>query len=232
MKIAICDDDKYYVNEIQKNIHEILSEHKIKADFSVFSDSYELFNSNAHYDIVFLDIEMTPFTGIEVAERLKKINPYIVTFIITSYDKYLDEAMDLNVFRYIKKPLDIRRLRNGVNKALDSIDSNILSVFMKNHKSATNILINDIVYIETVGRTTKIVTINEEYISDKKITFWKEKLIASFFFQVHKSFIINMKHISDYKRDTVVLFEKYNIPISYRKQAEFRSYFLNYFGGR
>lgn len=232
MKIAICDDDKYYVNEIQKNIHEILSEHKIKADFSVFSDSYELFNSNAHYDIAFLDIEMTPFTGIEVAERLKKINPYIVTFIITSYDKYLDEAMDLNVFRYIKKPLDIRRLRNGVNKALDSIDSNILSVFMKTHKSATNILINDIVYIETVGRTTKIVTINEEYISDKKITFWKEKLIASFFFQVHKSFIINMKHISDYRRDTVVLSEKYNIPISYRKQAEFRSYFLNYFGGR
>lgn len=232
MKIAICDDDKYYVDEIQKNIYEILSENKIKADFSVFSDSYELFNSDTHYDMAFLDIEMSPFTGIQVAEKLKKINPYIVTFIITSYDKYLDDAMDLNVFRYIKKPLDIRRLRNGVNKALDSIDSNIISVFMKSHKSATNILINDIVYIEIVGRTTKVVTINGEYISDKKITFWKEKLIASFFFQVHKSFIINMKHISDYRRDTVVLSEKYNIPISYRKQAEFRSYFLNYFGGR
>lgn len=232
MKIAICDDDKYYVDEIQKNIYEILSEHKIKSDFSVFSDSYELFNCDTHYDMAFLDIEMTPFTGIQVAERLKKINPYIITFIITSFDKYLDDAMDLNVFRYIKKPLDIRRLRNGVNKALDSIDSNILSVFMKSEKGATNILINDIVYIEIVGRTTKVVTINEEYISDKKITFWKEKLIASFFFQVHKSFIINMKHISDYRRDTVVLSEKYNIPISYRKQAEFRSYFLNYFGGR
>ena len=41
-----------------------------------------------------------------------------------------------------------------------------------------------------------------------------------------------MKHITDYKRDTITLLGRYNIPISYRKQAGFRGYFLTYFGGR
>lgn len=232
MRIIICDDDKAYAEEIEKNVKEMLYEQKIKAEFNVFYDSSTLYNLDAYYDIAFLDIQMKPYTGIEIAEKLKETNPYIIIFIITSYDKYLDDAMDLNVFRYIKKPLDIRRLRNGLSKALNLIDSNVITFFVKNGKHSSSVLSNDIVYIETIGRSTKVVTVKEEYISDNKINFWREKLVASFFYQVHKSFIINMKHITDYKRDTVILSEKYTIPVSYRKQADFRSFFLSYFGGR
>lgn len=232
MRIIICDDDKAYAEEIEKNVKEMLYEQKIKAEFNVFYDSSTLCSLDTYYDIAFLDIQMKPYTGIEIAEKLKVTNPYIIIFIITSYDKYLDDAMDLNVFRYIKKPLDIRRLRNGLSKALNLIDSNVITFFIKNGKHSSSVLSNDIVYIETIGRSTKVVTVNEEYISDNKINFWREKLVASFFYQVHKSFIINMKHITDYKRDTVILSEKYTIPVSYRKQADFRGFFLNYFGGR
>ena len=62
--------------------------------------------------MAFLDVEMETYSGIEVAQKLKAKNPYIVIFIVTSYDKYLDDAMDLNVFRYIKKPLDKKRLKS------------------------------------------------------------------------------------------------------------------------
>ncbi len=232
MKIIICDDDKTNLKEIERNVSGFLSEMNIKAEIVSFCDSEKIFMSDCYYDIAFLDIEMKKLNGIEVSERLKKTNPYIIIFIITSYYKYLDDAMDLNVFRYIKKPLDVRRLKSGISKALDSIDSNVISVFVKNTNTLTNVLINDIIFIEIFGTTTRIVTTKGEYVSDKKISYWKEKLIASFFYQVHKSFIINMKHITDYKRDTVTLSGEYNIPVSYRKQAEFRRYFLTYFGGR
>lgn len=232
MKIAICDDERKYVNEIESNVKAILGERKITAEFDLYCDSIEVYNCNKCYDVAFLDIEMTPHTGIEVAKKLKEINPYIIIFIVTSYDKYLDDAMDLNVFRYIKKPLDERRLKRGVIKALESIDNNFISFFLKSGSISKSVLSNDIVYIETAGRTTRVVTVREEYISENKMDFWKKKLVASFFFPVHKSFIINMKHITDYKRDTVILSGKYSVPIAYRKQAEFRSYFLSYFGGR
>lgn len=232
MKVAICDDDKNYVCEIEKGVKTILGEQNINADYDLYYSSTDIYNCGKFYDIAFLDIEMQPYTGIEVAKKLKQTNPYIIIFIITSYDKYLDDAMDLNVFRYIKKPIDIRRLKRGIIKALESIDSNIITFFLKDGEASTSILSDDIVYIETAGRTTRVVTVKAEYSSENKMDFWKQKLIASFFYKVHKSFIINMKHITNYKRDTVTLLGKHSIPIAYRKQAEFRSYFLKYFGGR
>lgn len=232
LKIAICDDDRTYVDEIKRVINTLLYNEITDFEIDTYYNSQEIYSSTTKYDIAFLDIEMQPYTGIEVAEKLKNINPYIIIFIITSYDKYLDEAMDLNVFRYIKKPLDIRRLKNGIYKALESIDTNTISFFLKQGSTSKSIYSNDIQYIETVGRHTKVVTVKGEFISENKMDFWKEKLVPSFFYQVHKSFIINMKHITDYKRDLVILSDKYNIPISYRKRSEFKSYFLSYFGGR
>lgn len=232
MKIAICDDEKKYTDEIEKNVKAILAEQNITAEYDVFSDSKEIYNCNNFYDVAFLDIEMEPYSGIDIAKKLKTVNPYIIIFIITSYDSYLDDAMDLNVFRYIKKPLDCKRLRKGIVKALDNIDSQNITFILKDGEKTKTVLSDDIVYIETAGRTTKVVTVDNEFISDSKINFWKSKLIASFFYNVHKSFIINMKHISDYKRDTVTLMGKYNIPVSYRRQAEFRGFFFKYFGGR
>lgn len=232
LKIAICDDDRTYVDEIKRVINTLLYNEITDFEIDTYYNSQEIYSSTTKYDIAFLDVEMQPYTGIEIAEKLKSINPYIIMFIITSYDKYLDEAMDLNVFRYIKKPLDTRRLKNGLYKALESIDTNTISFFLKQGSTSKSIHSNDIQYIETVGRHTKVVTVKGEFISENKMDFWKEKLVPSFFYQVHKSFIINMKHITDYKRDLLILSDKYNIPISYRKRSEFKSYFLSYFGGR
>lgn len=232
MKIAICDDEKKYVKETETKIKNILVEQNINAEFDLYNSSSAIYNCKKFYDIAFLDIEMKPYSGIKIAEKLKEINPYIVIFIITSYDEYLDDAMDLNVFRYIKKPLDERRLKTGVCKALEMIDNNVITFFLKSGNKSVSVISDDIIFVETVGRTTRIVTVKGEFVSENKMTFWKEKLSASFFFPVHKSFIINMKHLTGYKRDTVTLSETYSIPVAYRKQAEFRSYFFNFVGGR
>ena len=140
--------------------------------------------------------------------------------------------MDLNVFRYLQKPLDARRLKSGLEKALNIIDNREITFTVKHENKAITLTSNDIVYIEITGRTTKAVTCNGEYISDNNINFWQEKLIASFFYRIHKSFIINIKYITSYQRDSVVLMQKYKIPISYRNQADFKNFFFNYIGER
>ena len=232
MKIAICDDEVKYVEETEIKVKNILAEQNINAEIDLYNSSTAIYNCGKFYDVAFLDIEMEPYSGIKVAEKLKATNPYIVIFIVTSYDEYLDDAMDLNVFRYIKKPLDERRLKTGVCKALEMIDNNVITFFLKSGNKSVSVISDDIIFVETVGRTTRIVTVKGEFVSENKMTFWKEKLSASFFFPVHKSFIINMKHLTGYKRDTVTLSETYSIPVAYRKQAEFRSYFFNFVGGR
>ncbi len=94
------------------------------------------------------------------------------------------------------------------------------------------LLSKDIVFVEIAGRSTRVVTTQGEYNSENGIDFWDSKLAAPSFFRVHKSYIVNVHYATDYTRATVVLCGKYEIPVAYRKQAEFRHFFLNYFGGR
>ena len=94
------------------------------------------------------------------------------------------------------------------------------------------LLSKDIVFVEIAGRSTRVVTTQGKYNSENGIDFWDSKLAAPSFFRVHKSYIVNVHYATDYSRATVVLCGKYEIPIAYRKQAEFRHFFLNYFGGR
>lgn len=232
MKIIICDDEKTYVDSIKQSVELFLNEKNISADYSLYTDCKELMNNSDFFDVAFLDIEMGEIKGTQVAEKLKEANPHIIVFVITSYDWYLDEAMDLNVFRYIKKPLDEKRLFSGLEKAVQLLDKTVIEFYLKNDNGIKKVASSDIVYVEIVGHSTKVVTLDGEYISKNNIRFWKEKLSASFFYQVHSSFIANIKYITKYERDMLTLNDKYKVPVAYRTQTEFRRYFMKYNGGR
>ena len=90
MKIAICDDDRTYVDEIKRVINTLLYNEITDFEIDSYYNSQEIYSSATKYDIAFLDIEMQPYTGIEIAEKLKSINPYIIIFIITSFDIILN----------------------------------------------------------------------------------------------------------------------------------------------
>lgn len=83
----------------------------------------------------------------------------------------------------------------------------------------------DIVFVEIAGRSTRVVTTQGEYNSENGIDFWDSKLAAPSFFRVHKSYIVNVHYATDYSRTTIVLCGEYEIPVAYRRQAEFRHFF-------
>ena len=75
-----------------------------------FDSGSGILESAESFDIVSLDIELGDKNGIEIAKVLQSKNPNIIILIVTSYRHYLDEAMDLNVTRYIDKPITQQRI--------------------------------------------------------------------------------------------------------------------------
>ena len=231
MNVVICDDDSVFASELKACVEQIFSTLHISAALKVYTDSLVCKNAKEPADIAFLDIQMAPVSGIELAKQIKALNSGVIIFFITSYEQYLDDAMDLNAFRYIKKPLDAKRLEAGLKKALAHFDASVITFAVKNTRSAKTISVGDIVYIEITGRDTKVVTLEDAYLAELTIREWRNRLSMPTFQTVHKSFIVNIKYVTDYKRDTVTLLGKYQIPIAYRKQSDFRSFFFDYFGG-
>lgn len=209
-----------------------MNENKLNANYIECACGEYAANFKEKIDVAFLDIEIGSMSGIDVAKSLQQKNKSIVIFIITAYDKYLDEAMDLNIFRFIGKPINPERIFCGLQKAFKIIDNTVIGFYLKSDDKYIQISINDIVYVEIEGRKTKIVTYNNTYYSNQSIKFWKSKLIQTFFYQVHTSFIINMNCISNYKREEVMLLEKYYIPVAYRSRADFKRTFMSYIENR
>lgn len=106
MNIAICDDDEYIVNELYKHIESFFSNKNYEIIIQKFYNGEALLDSKTHFDLLFIDIEMPGINGLYTCKKLLEDKNVFLIFIITAFQYYLDDAMELNVYRYILKPID------------------------------------------------------------------------------------------------------------------------------
>lgn len=234
MKILICDDDINIVNHINSNLQKFIQKNKIKMDINTFTDSKLAFESKQTYDIAFVDIEMPDIGGLKLATQLKNNNENILVFIITSHDCYLDDAMDLSVFRYLPKPIDDNRFFRGLESAINHYQSNTHTIALEYYDELYTIHTNDIIYITTENRKTIIFTKAEKYISNKNISYWRDTLhTLSCFAYPHHSYIINLQYVTKLNKSDVTLecnSSKYVLPISQRGYSGFKKAYFSYIG--
>lgn len=228
MKILICDDEERYLNELKVHVEEYLRSHNIKAELFTTLNPKEIMNSELTFDLVFLDIDMPEINGIALAKELKKRNNKVILFFVTNFDEYQDEAMDLRIFRFFDKPFDVKRLYSSLNKAMEFIDETYVDLFLYNNAEHQKILVDNIVYIKRENRKV-VLTANSgnEYITNDSLEYWTEKLPNTFFYLVHKGFLVNLHYVTKCSY-TELYIDKVRIPIAPRKQADFHKYWVEY----
>ncbi len=228
MRIAICDDDIKCVNDLKLHIEDYMKKHHINAEFFTFSTRPRAILENFDaFDLAFLDIQMPEIDGITLAKELKKRNSKIILFFVTAFEEYQDEAMDLQIFRFFNKPLDINRLYAGLDRAMEFINKSYIDIFLENEGKQIRVLIDDIKYIRRENRKNTVFTVNG--IFNAGISFDKliEKLPNTFFYLVHKSFYVNIHHITEYGYKEIYI-DNTRISVATRKQADFHKYWFDY----
>lgn len=74
-------------------------------------------SSKLDFDLCILDIEMPQTNGIQIAELLK----HKLIIFTTAHKEYAAEAFDLDAVDFVRKPIQLERLQNAVNKAFKLI---------------------------------------------------------------------------------------------------------------
>lgn len=174
-------------------------------------------------DLMFLDINMPHLNGLEFIETLE--NPPLV-IITTAYSEYALEGYRLQVVDYLLKPISFQRFCQAVKKAqsllqLNSNTSNtpssdILYVRQEGDKFQ-KINYKDILFIEALENYVKIHFLDETIIIHQTMIALEESLPNKLFFRVHKSYLINMSHISSIMGGRVFI-NQHEIPISRTKK--------------
>jgi two-component SAPR family response regulator len=115
MKIIAVDDEKIALQGLLSAIHQAAPNAEIHG-FRYTREAIAHMESDP-CDVAFLDVEMKGMNGIEVAEKLKAINPDVNIIFATGFGSYRDAAFDLHASGYLIKPIT----EEGVKRELDNL---------------------------------------------------------------------------------------------------------------
>lgn len=74
-------------------------------------------------DIVMTDIRMPGMDGLELIERIRAEAPETMCIVFSGYNEfdYVKRAINLGVIDYLEKPINIAKIQEGIQKAVDRI---------------------------------------------------------------------------------------------------------------
>jgi two-component system LytT family response regulator len=191
----------------------------LMASFTNAFDAIGFLKKNT-IDLIFLDIEMDGFTGIEFIESLS-CNPQII--ITTAYDKYALKGFELNVTDYLLKPFRFDRFLTAVERVYDIISKDKKEekyfIFVKTEYRLERIALSDIFFIEGMGDYRNVQTKDKKILTLKTFTDFETELPTSGFCRVHKSYIVSLNKIISIEHNRIKIKDSL-IPISdsYKEQ--------------
>ena len=224
---CIIIDDEETAREIIKTLCNEIENLTIIDEFPNAIQAIKFLNEN-EIDLIFLDIHMPEFNGLDLIKSLK--NPPKI--ILTTFDKkFAIEAFEYDcIVDYLLKPIEIPRFEKAILKIekQDAVKISNTNSSALNHKNDFYVNIDrrlikidlpQIYLIEAKGDYIHIKTEEKNYLVHSTLKKIEEKLPASLFLKVHRSYIINVKKIIDIE-DNSVLIKKDVIPVSRSNRPE------------
>jgi DNA-binding LytR/AlgR family response regulator len=225
MKCIIVDDEKMARVIIQTLAKEIKDLNIVK-DFSNAIEAIKFLNEN-NVDLIFLDIHMPDFNGLDFIKSLKNPPKIILT---TSDSEFAIEAFEYDfIIDYLLKPIELSRFKKALakleNKNIQQASTNLIlkdtsnDFYVNIDRRLIKIDVLSIYLIEAKGDYIHIKTEDKNYVVHSTLKKVEEKLPDSIFLKIHRSFIININKIIDIE-DNSVLIKKDVIPVSRSKRPE------------
>lgn len=227
MKCLIIDDEataRMIISQlIEKNENLQLEE-----EFPNAMQAIKYLNQQST-DLIFLDIHMPDFTGFDFIQTLK-VPPNVI--LTTSDKSFAIEAFEYDcIVDYLVKPITQERFDKAVKKALNAktatktqdpisdLNKTENDLYVNIDRRLIKIDIPSIYLIEAKGDYIQIKTFNKNYTVHSTLKKIEDKLPDDLFLKIHRSFVINTKHIIDIE-DNSVLIEKDVVPVSRSNRPE------------
>ncbi|MBL0357461.1 MAG: response regulator transcription factor [Chitinophagaceae bacterium] len=220
MKIScVIVEDEPLAAERLKNYVLKLPYLQLLSSFDNGIDALAYIKSN-RVDLIFLDINMTALSGIQLLET-KAISSEVI--ITTAYQEYALKGFDLKVTDYLLKPFTFERFIQAVERVQKALEKNIAvserkSFFVKTEYRFEKILLDEVLYIEGMRDYRRIVTVSKKIMTLHTFTAFEAILPHEVICRVHKSYMVAVDKINTVEKD-IIRIGNIEIPISetYRK---------------
>ena len=217
MRIVICDDEESQRALIEKYLYEWGEVHSLALEIIAFSDAEHFlfeWEEDRRFDLLVLDIEMGEINGMELARRIRKDDEEIPIVFITGYEHYMAQGYEVSAMQYLLKPMYKDKLFTVLDK-LQKVKKVENKLAFQTEEGMIFLPPSDIWYVEAIGHYSALYTSDSKYLLRHSFSEMLKILNEqNFFVQCHRSFIVNVQHVSAITKTDLIMDDHVKIPVS------------------
>ena len=191
-------------------------------------------------ELVFLDIEMPGFTGLDVLRRVSH-QPYVV--FTTAYGEHAVTAFELGALDYLLKPFGAERLVTALERVRAALGEPVpptadrlaeamrqgpmSRLFVRSGNAIIPLAVESITRFEAWGDYVTAYADRARHVLHLSLNKLEERLDAARFVRVHRTHIVNMAHVVAFRRQgrnrlVAELKDGTTLPVSRSKASSLR----------
>jgi len=245
MNCIIIDDEKHCIKTLSKLLESNFPEVKIMATCSESSKAFDLIQLHKP-EFIFLDIEMPKLNGFDLLAKFDHL--FFDVIFTTAYDAYALKAIKYSALDYLLKPIGKEELTIAVLKMKSkrtpiSLAQVELATAVRNKQMPETIAlptndglvfvnVNDIVYCTADGSYSRVhMNDKNEILISRTLRDVEELLSDYYFFRIHHSSLINLKHVKKYIRGEggeVIMGNGQSLPVARTRKNDFLDIFTRF----
>ena len=233
MRICICDDDSAVHAQLRRLLDTGVLQ-SVSAVTSLYTgeELAEAYRTDKPFDLVFLDVEMGAFSGIEAAKFVRQADPDVMIVFVSSHRRYVFDAFPVGALHYLLKPVQPEDFAAVCRRAETRFLDLHAVIRLRYKENRFTVPVRQILYVEGARRHVYFHTTDGVLETVGKLGDYAPILVQSGFAAPHASFLVNMDRIERIEQDRIVLENGETVFCSVRKRRELLRAYDHYLGNR
>lgn len=236
LRIAICDDILQELETLVSLTEEFLAAHRLEAEIVKFSHPDVLLTAieTESFHLYILDIVMPMVSGLELGKEIRRLDLEAQIIYATTEPQFALQAYAASPVNYLIKPIERQQLFDTLTLAISKADLSEEKTFaVKTADSLRVMKLSDIISCEYRDHAVAFALVSgEELVSrtirEKFSEYCSPILKDRHFLQCHISYVINMRRVERFAKDSFTLYGGRTVPIAAKQYPVVRDTYMDY----
>ncbi len=231
LRIAICDDDEKCLADTKRMLESWSAATKYQLEIDCYDNGDSLIkeNDSARYDIIFLDIIMPLFNGIDTAKELRGRDKTVKIVFLTSSPEFALQSYSVKAIDYCIKPIVYQKLKEIMDDCTAFNRQEPENLTLKTVGGYQKIYLHDIEYIEVQNKRVFFFLSSGQSVVVTRPLYTFETLLTESkgFFKCHRSFLVYLPNVDYFNNSEIKTKSGRLIPIARGYGKAFRDAYFD-----
>lgn len=229
-RFLVCDTDLDFAGRVAAAVHRMYDPCSVQYMYGPDALEATLCTNSGSGDILLTEVELRGRSSIDIISRHLKASSPLQVIYITKQIEYCSQVYETRHSGFLLKPVSVDLFQKAVDRALEGLkQAKAAGVAIQRGGAIHVVSAVSLLYVESRGRIVRLYTDEEQLESYDKLDHLTSQL-DSRFLQCHKSYLINLDRVRQFRGDSFIMENGAVIPISQSRRKDVRQRFLAYLG--